>query len=431
MKQTKTYKSLDRIQNKNLKQGYKKTKLGRIPGDWKLLSLDEIGVFSKGKGISKGEIKSEGFPCIRYAEIYTLYNEYTSCFKSKINEESTKNSKAIETGDLLFAGSGETLKDIGKCIAYIGGEKVYAGGDIIILRQKTQDSKYLGFLLNHDAVNKQIFKIGQGHSVVHIYSSGLKKVKIPIPPFPEQKKIATILSTWDTAITAQKKIITQKQYLKKGLMQVLLTGKKRFDGFTEEWKEVNLEECLMYKPKYGINAPAVNFSEALPKYLRITDIKDDGRYTTSNFVSVNHPDSENFILQKGDIVFARTGNTTGKTYLYNENDGELVYAGFLIKITPNPKSLLPEFLKFYSGTQKYWHWVKVMSIRSGQPGINASEYSTMPIAIPNIGEQKKIASVLLAADKEIEKLQQQLKQLNKQKQGLMQKLLTGESRVKI
>jgi len=200
-------------------EGYKKTKLGWIPEEWKVFNLEELGEFSKGKGIAKKDIlenDSEGYPSIRYAEIYTSYNYYTHSLKTKVNGESVKNSNPITYGDILFAGSGETLEDIGKSIAYLGNEVAYAGGDIIILKQNSQHSQYLGYLLNNDIVRNQLFKLGQGHSVVHIYSSGLKKVKILLPPLPEQQKIAQILSTWDKAIALQDQLIKQKQALKKG-----------------------------------------------------------------------------------------------------------------------------------------------------------------------------------------------------------------------
>ena len=105
--------------------------------------------------------------------------------------------------------------------------------------------------MNNDVVRNQLFKLGQGHSVVHIYSSGLKKVLIPLPPLPEQQKIAQILVTWDKAIALQEQLIAEKQALKKGLMQRLLTGKKRFPGFEEEWEVVKLEDVCDFKNGKG------------------------------------------------------------------------------------------------------------------------------------------------------------------------------------
>ena len=416
------------------KADYKKTKLGWIPETWNIKSLDELGKFSKGKGIAKKDILEEGIdglPCVRYAEIYTRYHNYTTSFKSRINKHSVQNSNSIEKGDIIFASSGETLEDIGKSIAYLGYENAYAGGDTIILKQGNEDSQYLGYLLNNDIVRKQLFKLGQGHSVVHIYSSSLRKILLPLPPLREQQKIASILGTWDKAISLQEKLINEKQELKKGLMQQLLTGKKRFPGFTGEWEEVKLEEVCDVKGKYGIGAAAVEFSNELPRYLRITDIDDQGNYSPQKEVSVSDKNWNDYVLEEGDIVFARTGNTTGKTYLYKERDGVLVYAGFLIKFRPNQNYLSSKFLKFYTQTAHYWYWVQTMSVRSGQPGINSKEYGKLKLFLPKIEEQEKIAYVLTGFDTEIERLIEYKDSLIQQKQGLMQQLLTGKKRVKI
>ena len=106
------------------------------------------------------------------------------------------------------------------------------------------------------------------------------------------------------------------------------------------------------------------------------------RYTVAAKASVNHPAAASYLLEPGDIVFARTGASVGKSYLYDAEDGNLVFAGFLIRISPDPKSLVPGFLSFYAQSGSYWNWVKAHSQRSGQPGINAREFASLPIQIP-------------------------------------------------
>lgn len=204
--------------------------------------------------------------------------------------------------------------------------------------------------------------------------------------------------------------------------------KTKLGWIPEGWKEVRLDECLKEKPNYGLNAPSVKYSDELPTYLRITDIDDNGNFIKSEKVSVNHPEMENFYLDKGDIVFARTGNTTGKTYMYNQNDGKLIYAGFLIRVSPEPSILHTPFLSLFTQTAHYWYWVKVMSIRSGQPGINGKEYASLKIPLPPLPEQKKIAEILSTWDKSIEQLQKLISEKQKLKKGLMQQLLTGKKR---
>ena len=171
----------------------------------------------------------------------------------------------------------------------------------------------------------------------------------------------------------------------------------------QEWEVTRLEDLCHNQGDYGINAPATDFSNELPTYLRITDIDDDGKFIIANKASVNNPNSRSYHLKDGDIVFARTGATVGKTYLYNREDGDLVFAGFLIRFSPNAQKIVPYYLKAYTNTSTYWKWVKITSQRSGQPGINATEYCSLQIPVPPLAEQRKIAEVLGVWDEAIEK----------------------------
>ena len=198
----------------------------------------------------------------------------------------------------------------------------------------------------------------------------------------------------------------------------------------EDWEVKRLGECVRTAPSYGMNAPAVKFNEKLPVYLRITDISDDGRFIAETKVSVNHLAYKEFYLEVNDIVFARTGASTGKTYLYTPFDGLLVYAGFLIKFSINPEILNPVFLKYFTFTNSYWNWVKIMSSRSGQPGINAQEYQLIKIPLPPLPEQKKSAEILSTWDEAIEKLNSYIEAKKKLKKALMRRLLTGKQRFK-
>lgn len=198
----------------------------------------------------------------------------------------------------------------------------------------------------------------------------------------------------------------------------------------EDWEVKKLGECSSISGDYGINAPAVKFSEDLPTYLRITDIDDDGNYSKENKVSVKDDNSESFILDDEDIVFARTGATVGKTYLHNKKEnGDLVFAGFLIRFRTNFDILLPYYLKLYTNTDKYWNWVSVFSMRSGQPGINSKEYSNLKIPLPPLPEQKAIADCISTWDNAIEKQSQLIELHTQRKKALMQKLLTGKKRL--
>jgi len=224
-----------------LKEGYKKTEVGVIPSDWLVKKLGEIGSFKKGKGIRKDEIISDGIPCVRYGELYILHHEYIKGFSSFISSESAKKSQKLNKGDLLFAGSGETKEEIGKCAAFLDGREAYAGGDVIILSPRNTDPLLLGFILNHELAVRQKAQLAQGDAVVHIYPNNLSSISIPLPPTKaEQTAIATALSDADALIQSMEKLIAKKRLIKHGAMQELLKPK-------EGWVVKKLGEIAEYK----------------------------------------------------------------------------------------------------------------------------------------------------------------------------------------
>ena len=197
----------------------------------------------------------------------------------------------------------------------------------------------------------------------------------------------------------------------------------------EDWTIRTLLSCLRSAPNYGINAAAIPFDDALPTYLRITDIGEDNQFRPSPLVSVRHPSAQTFFLNKGDLVFARTGASVGKSYLYNPNDGPLVFAGFLIRVSPNPGELQPDFLAYYVQSKRYWNWVATVSIRSGQPGINGQEYGTLQLPLPGPAEQCAIATALSDVDALLGGLDRLIAKKRDLKQATMQQLLTGQTRL--
>ncbi len=197
----------------------------------------------------------------------------------------------------------------------------------------------------------------------------------------------------------------------------------------KNWEAYPLLRCLKESPSYGINAPAVPFDDGLPTYLRITDISDDYRFRPSPRVSVSHPNAAVFFLDDGDLVFARTGASVGKSYLYDPTDGPLVFAGFLIRVTPDPEELHPSFLAQFVRSNRYWDWVSTNSIRSGQPGVNGQEFGTLPIPLPPPPEQRAIAEALSDVDGLLGALEALIAKKQAIKQAAMQQLLTGKTRL--
>ena len=170
----------------------------------------------------------------------------------------------------------------------------------------------------------------------------------------------------------------------------------------EEIKTYTLEELAIGKGSYGIAAPAVPFHPSKHTYLRITDINDDGTLNKQGLMSVDDENANNYTLKENDIVFARTGNSTGRSYFYDGSDGELVYAGFLIKFSIDKKKVNPRILKYYTHSKPYFDWVHSFDTGGTRGNINAKTYGAMPITLPSRETQDKIVNILKSLDDKIE-----------------------------
>lgn len=161
------------------------------------------------------------------------------------------------------------------------------------------------------------------------------------------------------------------------------------------------------KGNYGIGASAVEKSDDLYTYLRITDIRDDGTLNLSDLKSVDDPEAQKYLLAPNDIVFARTGASTGRNYFYDGSDGVFVYAGFLIKFSLDPKKVNPLYIKYYCQSEMYRNWIKSFSTGSTRGNINAQTLGNMEVPLPTREQQDYLVSVLSPLDAKI-KLNQQI-----------------------
>ena len=426
---------------KDIPKGYKQSPVGLIPKDWEVKRLGEIGSFSKGYGVPKNKMISEGYPCLTYGDLYTKYDYLIENIHSYIDKKTASESKAINKGDILFAGSGETPEDIGKCATYLGNETIYAGGDIIVLTPtKDSNSFVLPYILNSDIGGKQRYKYAQGHSVVHIYPDTLKKIQIPIPPLPEQQKIAEMLSTWDKAIELQTAIIDKLNLRKKGLMQQLLTGKKRLNGFSEIWGRIRLGDFIEFRRNNTLSRDNLNFEkgelydihygDVLIKYDSILDVSK----TTLPYISIPYNYDKSDCVQEGDIILADTAEdeTVGKACEVINIENKTILSGLhTIHMRPRKGAFATRFLGYYINSTAFHN--KLLPFIQGIKvcSLSKSNIARICLLVPSYREQCAIADILTDADNEIQKEKQKLEALEQQKKGLMQQLLTGNKRIKI
>lgn len=256
----------------------------------------------------------------------------------------------------------------------------------------------------------------------------LSSIQFAIPSVEEQEKIAEYFSSLDHLITLHQRKCDDTKELKKYMLQKMFpkNGEKfpeiRFKGFTEAWEQRKLGE-LSSSFEYGLNVAAKEY-DGENKYIRITDIDDDSREFKQEDITspdIDLSSAENYRLSEGDILFARTGASVGKSYIYKASDGLVYYAGFLIRARIKSE-YNAEFVFQNTLTDDYEKFIKVTSMRSGQPGVNAQEYSKHQIMVPSKLEQDKISDCFRSLDNLITLHQRKCDTLKELKKYMLQNM---------
>lgn len=191
--------------------------LAELAGKQRVSKLGELGVILKGKGVAKSEAVKEGIACVRYGELYTRHHRIIRNFHTFISNESASYAVKLKKNDVLFAGSGETIEEIGKSAAFVEDIEAYAGSDILIFRPHDMDGIYLGYLMNSELVRHQLNKMGTGATVMHVYASDLKNILIPKHDRQKQENIGNQLESVFNSILLLQQKINRSRALQKNL----------------------------------------------------------------------------------------------------------------------------------------------------------------------------------------------------------------------
>lgn len=421
------------------KLGYKQTKVGVIPEDWEVVKVGEKFDFLKTYSNSREDLNNvDKISYIHYGEIHTKHKFYIDFAKfelPKINKSKLPNEIIFaQNGDLVIADASEDYADIGKSAEIKNlTSKAVSGLHTFLLRDKNNNfaDGYKGYLLYNETVAKSIKKIATGISVLGISKTNLSNLQIPLPPLKEQEKIAKILTTWDEAITKQTELLRAKELQKKALMQKLLSGEVRFSGFSDEWEEVRLSKIIKLQGGYAFKSE--EFKKSGIPIIRISNISNSSNYMEmDDLVYYDElPNESNFLIKRNDLLIAMSGATTGKVSIYN-----LEEKAYLNQRVGLFKAIKPSLINYSFFTQfifSNFFSVQLTSllVAGAQPNISSKDIESLKIKLPSLPEQQKIAEVLSLADDEINLLKNELKELKLQKKALMQKLLTGQVRVKV
>lgn len=387
-------------------KGYKHTELGWIPVDW---DYDYLDLFAKrGTGHTPDKKKSEyhngKIPWISLADSNKLDNIFIDKTKYSITEEGLNNSSAV----LHSKGTVVLSRDAGV------GKSAIMGSDMAVSQHFVAwtcngklDNLFLYYFLQ--SRKYEFERIAIGSTIKTIGMPYFEKLKISAPKLKEQKKISKILFTWDKSIETLTQLIAAKQQLKKGLMQQLLTGKKRLPRFRGKWKFKSLGEILRYEQptKYIVESTEYD------------NTNGTAVLTANKSFILGYTSEKGGIFQDLPVIIFDDFTTLSKfvTFPFKVKSSALK----ILKLSNKSFDLKfiferMQLIEHSSGDHKrYW----------------ISEFQDKEVEFPNIDEQIAISKVSTVLDKEIESLNIQLELFKQQKQGLMQQLLTGKKRVKL
>ena len=382
---------------------YKQTELGLIPDDWEVKKLGEIGNIITGSTPSTTNLeyyKNGTFDFIGPADLNS--NKYIDNAEKKVTEKGLNVGRILKQKSVLVTCIGSTIGKIG-----INKNICITNQQINAIETDKNNSDFIYYSILE---RKGRLKLIAGEQAVPVLNkTEFSKFKIPVPPLPEQKKIADCLSTWDCAIEKQSALINALTDRKKALMQQLLTGKKRLPGFEGKWKEVKLGEICEIKKGSQINKIELSCNLGFP--VINGGIEPSGYYDDWN-------------VAENTITISEGGNSCGFINFIKEKfwSGGHCYTLQNLKININ-KIFLFYFLKNSEN--------QIMKLRvgSGLPNIQQKDIKNFEILLPKIEEQTAIAEILATADRELQLQKEKLAQLQTQKKGLMQVLLTGKKRL--
>ena len=427
-----------------LKEGYKKTEVGIIPNEWTPKAYGELFHFLTTSSFSRDELSEEGeVRCVHYGDIHTKYHQFLDFsigFNSFIDLERGKKYPLVKDGDIIMADASEDYSGIGKSVEVknLGNKLAISGLHTFLLRDKNGDFEagFKAYIHSMTPVKKSMDRLATGLKVYGVSKGNLKTVLVPVPPPEEQKAIATALSDVDTLITNLDKLIAKKKAIKQGAMQRLLKspaqGGQRLPGFEGEWVETTLGQIIL-RHQLGGNYPNYEVENSYP----LIKMGNLNRGTISlsklEFISNNIVPNENDRLRFGDLLF-NTRNTldlVGKIAVWRNELDTAFFNSNIMRIEFKESYVGSTFfMNYLLNTKKYLTALKAVATgTTSVAAIYTRDLLKLELIIPTPEEQKAIASILSDMDREIESLERKKSKYLRIKQGMMQELLTGKTRL--
>lgn len=394
-------------------QDLKKTEIGWIPKDWEVDKLKDLIILTSGQHLSPGEYNKEnnGTP------YFTGPTDYTND-SSAVTKHTTLSTKEAKTGDILITVKGS---GVGK-LFFLELPKAALGRQLMAICGKRISNPYLYYVLIRKSPKFQ--KLASGNMIPGLSRKDILSTEVAYPSLKEQRSIANCLLLWDRAIENLQRLIKEKEIRKKGLMQQLLSGKKRLPGFSKDWQEKRIKDIAQEVSIKNSNDDDVEVLSCTKYNGLVPSLKYFGRKVYSD-------DTSNYkVVPNGHFAYATNHIEEGSIGYQSELDRGLVSPMYTVFKTDKAidDQFLYSVLKSHRLIHEYNSHMEGSINRRG--GLRWKAFSSIKIKIPEQKEQTAIAKVFQSANKEINLLKEKLEKLKTQKKGLMKVLLTGKKRIK-
>lgn len=403
-----------------IKPGFKKTKLGWIPEEWEVNSLDKLVFIDK----STLSSKTEKDKIIKYVSLSDISNGEIGFCEYKFIDAPSRARRITVKGDVLLATVRPNLKNF----AIVKHDDLIASTGFAVLTSKNANSNFIYYYLNSIISERQFHNLTVGSNYPALNSSDVKALKIVTPSLTEQKAIADCLGTWDEGITNLTQILAAKQELKKALMQQLITGKKRLPGFEEGWGEKRLAQIAKRVRRKNTEGDDTVVTISAQRGFVLQEDFFKKRVASDTLYNYT-------LVHKGEYCYNKSyskGYPMGAFKRLEHFDKAVVttlYICFGLK-----KNVDSDFMNQYFEAGRMIPGLMKIAQEGGRAhgllNISLPDFFNLSVKVPSLKEQTAIAQVLNTADEEIELLTAQLEQMQLQKKGLMQQLLTGKKRLK-
>ena len=404
---------------KNTKAFYKT----EIPSDWKVKKLGDIGELKNGINKDKEDF-GFGFPMINLMDVFGINKVHKNNLQLGLVNATERDLKeySLQKGDVLFIRSSVKPEGVGLTTVICDDlEKTTYSGFIIRFRDNgCLDLEYKAQCFFESNFRNRLLNKSTISANTNINQVALKSLQIPIPPLPEQRAIAKVLSAMDKAINANDQLIAQKELRKKWLTQNLLTGKKRLKGFSGEWQEYHLGQMFAERNERN--------TDELP----LLSIGQNGVYPQEDSIKKDTSNSDKSKYKKicvGDIGYNTMRMWQGRSAL-SALEGIVSPAYTILKPRKTADALFFSYL-FKTPKLVNLFWRNSQGLVGDTLNCKYKDFSIVKAFLPLKDEQTAIAKILQTADKELDLLRAKTEKLKEQKKGMMQVLLTGKKRLKI